>query len=154
MKWKSKRGVADKIPEAPIRRTGTEFKEIKVGNMVTTIERVNMFKKETTTATTTSTGVTIVTNMIGVGPMFHLKIEKLILGMVEVVWHELRICYRRWWGGLMLVMNTPRIEKSLREPRGKGGYTCGLDQDLELEMDQLSTTMNPCQSGTLPSNIV
>lgn len=48
-----------------------------------------------TTRTTTSTGVTMVTEMIGVGPMFHLKIVKLLLGMVEVVWHELRIFCRK-----------------------------------------------------------
>ena len=44
-----------------------------------------------TTTTETSIGVTMVTKMIGVDPMFHLKIEKLLLGMVEVVWRELRI---------------------------------------------------------------
>ena len=53
--------------------------------MVITTERVRMFEMETTTTTTTSIGVTMVTEMIGVGPMFPLKIEKLLLGMVEVV---------------------------------------------------------------------
>ena len=43
-------------------------------------------------ATTTSTGVTMVEEMIGRGPMFLLKIVKLLLGMVEVVWRELGIC--------------------------------------------------------------
>ena len=43
-------------------------------------------------ATTTSTGVTMVEEMIGRGPMFLLKIVKLILGKVEVVWRELRSC--------------------------------------------------------------
>ena len=43
------------------------------------------------TATTTSNWVTIVTEMIGVGPMSHLKMVKLLLGMEEIVWRELRI---------------------------------------------------------------
>ena len=60
-----------------------------------TTERVTMFEMATTTATTISKGVTMVTEMIGVVHMFHLKIGKLYLGMVEVVWRELRICCRR-----------------------------------------------------------
>ena len=36
--------------------------------------------------------VTMVAQMIGVGSMFNLKIEKLPLGMVEAVWRELKIC--------------------------------------------------------------
>ena len=51
-----------------------------------------MYEMEITTATKTSTGVTMVTKMIKIGPMFLLKIVKFLLGMVEVVWHELRIC--------------------------------------------------------------
>ena len=57
--------------------------------MVTIIVRVIMSEMETTTATTTSTRVTMVIEM---GPMFLLKIVKLLLGMVQVVWRELRIC--------------------------------------------------------------
>ena len=53
--------------------------------MVTTTERVNMSDMETITVTKTSTGLTMVTGMIGVGPMFLSKIVKLLLGMVEVV---------------------------------------------------------------------
>ena len=60
--------------------------------MVTTTVRVIMSEMETTTATTTSTGVTMIIEMIGMGPMFLLKIVKLLLGMVEIVWRELRIC--------------------------------------------------------------
>ena len=51
-----------------------------------------MFEIRTTTATKSSTGVTTVTEMIGMGPISRLKIMKLLLGMVEVVWRELRIC--------------------------------------------------------------
>ena len=60
--------------------------------MVTVIVRLIMFEKEITTVTTTSKGVTMVIEMIGMGPMFHLKIVKLLLKMVEVVCRELKIC--------------------------------------------------------------
>ena len=80
-------GVFDQAPKAQIRITGA-----KVGTMVTTTVRVIMSEMVTTTATTTSTGVTMVIETIGVDPMFLLKILKLLLGMVEIVWRELRIC--------------------------------------------------------------
>ena len=67
-----RRGVSDKKPKAPTRRI--DDKETKVGTMITTIEKVSMFGMETTIVTTTSIGVTMVTEMIGVGPMFLLKI--------------------------------------------------------------------------------
>ena len=51
-----------------------------------------MSEMETTTVTTTLTGVTMLIETAGVGPMSLLKIVKLLLGMVEIVWHELRIC--------------------------------------------------------------
>ena len=60
--------------------------------MVTITVRVIMSEIETTTATTTSTGVTTVTEMIRIGPMSFLKIVMLLLRMVDIVWHELRIC--------------------------------------------------------------
>ena len=59
--------------------------------MVTTIVRVIMSETETTIARTTSTGVTMVIETIGMDPMFLLKILKLLLGMVEVVSRELGI---------------------------------------------------------------
>ena len=49
-----------------------------------------MFEIKTTTAKTTITRVTMTTETIRVGSIFHLKIEKLILGMVELVWCEFR----------------------------------------------------------------
>ena len=88
----SRRGVSDQAPKAQIRIIGAKVKGTKVGTMVTTIVRVIMSEMETTTATTTSTGVTMVTEMIGMGPMSLLKIVKLLQGMVEIVWRELRIC--------------------------------------------------------------
>ena len=37
-------------------------------------------------------GVTMLIETTGMGPMSLLKIVKLLLGMVEIVWRELRIC--------------------------------------------------------------
>ena len=71
---------------------GAKVKGTKVGSMVTITVRVIMSEMETTTATTISSRVTTVTKMIGMGPMSLLKIVKLLLGMVEIVWRELRIC--------------------------------------------------------------
>ena len=87
----SRWGVSDRAPKAQIWITGAKVKGTKVGTMVTITVRVIMSEMETSTATTTSTGVTMVEEMIGMGPMSVLKIMKLLLGMVEVVWHELRI---------------------------------------------------------------
>ena len=60
--------------------------------MVTTTMRAIMSEMKTTTATTTLTGVTMLIDTTRMGPMFLLKIVKLLLGMVEVVCRELRIC--------------------------------------------------------------
>ena len=87
-KWR----VSDQAPKAQIKIIGAKVKVTKVGTMVTTTVRVIMSEMVTTTATTTSTGVTIVIETTGVDPMFLLKIVKLLLGMVEIVWRELRIC--------------------------------------------------------------
>ena len=57
-----------------------------------TIERATMFEMGTITATTISTGVTMVLEMIEVGPIFYLKIGMLLLGLVEVFWPKLKIC--------------------------------------------------------------
>ena len=84
------RGVSDRVPKAQFRRIGT-----KVRSMVTITMRVIMSEMETITATTTSTGVTTVREMIGMGPMSLLKIMKLLLGMVEIVWRELRIRFTK-----------------------------------------------------------
>ena len=88
----SRRRVSDQVPKALIRRIGAKVKGTKVGTMVTTTVRVIMSEMETTTARTISTRVTMVIEMTGMGPMFLLKVVKLLLGMVEVVWRELRIC--------------------------------------------------------------
>ena len=92
MQRMSRRGASDQALKAQIRKTGAKVKKTQVGTMVTTTVRVIISDMETTTATTTSTGVTTVTEMIGMGPMSLLKIVKLLLGMVEIVWRELRIC--------------------------------------------------------------
>ena len=80
------------MSKAQIRIIGTKVKGTKVGYMVTITVRVIMLDMEITTATTTSIGVTMVTKMIGMSPISLLKIVKLLLGMVEIVWRELRIC--------------------------------------------------------------
>ena len=88
----SRRGVSDRVSKAQIRIIGTKVNGTKVGSMVTLIVRVSMFEMETTTARTTSTRVTTVTEMIGMVTMSSLKIVMLLLGMVEIIWRELRIC--------------------------------------------------------------
>ena len=80
------------MPKALIRKIGAKVKGTKVGTMVTTTMRVIMSEMVTKTATKTSPGVTMVIKTTGVDPMFLLKIVKLLLGMVEVVCRELRIC--------------------------------------------------------------
>ena len=64
-----RRGVSDQASKAQIRIIGAKVKGTKVGTMVTTTVRVIMSEMETITATTTSTGVTMVIEMIGMGPM-------------------------------------------------------------------------------------
>ena len=76
----SRRGGFDRAPKAQIRIFGAKVKETKVRTMVPTIVRVIMFEMETTTARTISTRVTMVIEMTGMGPMFLLKIVKLLLG--------------------------------------------------------------------------
>ena len=74
------------MPKPQIRRIGAKVKETKVGSVVTITMRFIMSEMVISTARTTSTRVTMVTEMLGMGPMFLLKIVKLILGMVEIVW--------------------------------------------------------------------
>ena len=83
------------MPKARIRRIGAKVKGIKVETMVSTTVRVIMSEMETTTATTTLTGVTTVTKTIGMVPISLLNIVKLLLGMVEIIWSELRICCKK-----------------------------------------------------------
>ena len=58
----SRWGVSDQAPKAQIRIIGA-----KVETMVTTTVRVIMSEMETITVTRTSTGVTAITEMIGMG---------------------------------------------------------------------------------------
>ena len=86
-----RRGVSDRTLKDPVSRIGTKVKETKVESMVIINARIIMSEIGIITTITTSTGVIMVTEMIEVDPMFHLKIVKLLLGMVEVVWCELRM---------------------------------------------------------------
>ena len=72
-----RQGVSDRAPKAQIRIIVSKVKGTKVEYMVTIIMRVIMSEMETTTAITTSTGVTMVTEM---SPMSLLKSVKLVLG--------------------------------------------------------------------------
>ena len=91
----SRRGISDQAPKSQIRIIGAKVKGTKVGSMVTTTVRVIMSVIETTTVTKTLTGVTMLIETTGFGPMSLLKIVKLLLGMVEIVWRELRICCKK-----------------------------------------------------------
>ena len=88
----SRRGVSDRAPKYQMRIICAKVKGTMVGTMETTTVRVIMSEMETTTMTTTLTEVTMQTEMTGMGPMSLLKIVKLLLGMVEIVWRKLRIC--------------------------------------------------------------
>ena len=81
----SRRGVPNQTSKSPIRRIGIKVKEIKVETMVITAERVIMSKMGIITTKTTSIEVTMITEMIGVGPMSLPKIVKLPLGIVEIL---------------------------------------------------------------------
>ena len=106
-----------------------------------------------TTTTTTSNGLTMAIEMIGVGRMFHLKIEKLLIGMVEVVWRVLRIC-------CMMRMfdvsddHIKELRSDIASIREKVDADAILIKHLELQMAKLSSIVNPREAGTLPSNTV
>ena len=85
-------GFFDRTTKAPI---SAKVNEIKFGTIGIPTKKFNLFEIETTTATTTLIRVTMVTEMIGMGPMFHLKIGKFLLAMMEVVWRDLRVCWKR-----------------------------------------------------------
>ena len=67
-------GVSDQVPKALIRRIGAKVKGTKVRTMVTITVRVIMFVMETTTATTTLTGVTMLIETTAMSPTSLLKI--------------------------------------------------------------------------------
>ena len=81
--------------KAPNTRIGAKVNQIKVETMGNKIERDIIFEMETKNATTTLIEVIMVIETIEVGPMIHLKIGMLLLGVVEMVWRELKICCKR-----------------------------------------------------------
>lgn len=109
-------------------KIGAKVKETKVGAMTITIKRVNVSEIRTTTTKTTSIGTTMLTEMKRVIHMVHLKIGKLHLRMVEVIWSGLRMCCRRWGEGLMQHMRIPRGWEVKYHPCTKGGCTRNLDK--------------------------
>ena len=60
---------------------------MKVQITVTTTERVNLSDMETITLTTCSTGKLVVIGRIVFDHMFILRIKKVLLRKVEVVWN-------------------------------------------------------------------
>ena len=110
--------------------------------MVTTILRVIMSEMKTTIVTTTSTGVTMVIEMIGMGHLFLLKIVKLLLWMVEVVWRELRICCNKM---MRRFDASDEHNKELRNDLAGIGQKVDTHaisiKQIELQMDQLSATV-------------
>ena len=126
---------------AQIRRIGTKVKETKVGSMVTITMRVITSEMETTTATKTSTRVTMVTEMIGMGHMSFLKIMKLLLGMVEILRADdmLHKMVRRFDA-------TDEHIKELRSDLVGIGHKVNTHaisiKQIELQMAQLYATVN------------
>ena len=114
-----------------------------------------MSEMEITTATTNSKGVTMVTEMIGMGPMFLLKIVKLLLGMVKVVLAQVEDMLHK------MMRRFDASDEHIKEFRcdlaGIGQkieiHAISIKQ-IELQMAQLSATVNTRQPGTLPSNTV
>ena len=88
-------GVSNRMPNSFIERNGAKVKEINVKTMGNTTGWAIMFEVETTTATTAFTKLSTVTETIKVVPMFHLKIGKLLRGMVDVVCRLLKTCCTR-----------------------------------------------------------
>ena len=110
---------------------------------------------ESTTATTSSTGVTMVTEMIGVGTYVPPQNREVTprdgghsMELVEDVLHKMMRKFDS---------NNEHI-KELRIDlvciRKKVDTHATSIKHIELQRAQLSTTVNTRQSGTLPSNTV
>ena len=115
----------------------------KVESMVTITVRVIMSEMKTTTATKTSTWVTTVTEMIGMGPMSLLKNREVTsrdggdsMARVEDMLHKMM---RRF----------DASDENIKELRsdvagiGKKVHTHAISiKQIELQMAQLSVTVN------------
>ncbi|TMX01427.1 hypothetical protein EJD97_024533 [Solanum chilense] len=118
--------ATDKIPEemaqmitefglAQTRRIGAKAKYTKVGSMVTITVRFIMSKMKTTTATTTSIGVTMVIEMIEMGPMFLLNCE-----------------VTQWDGGDSMAGVEDMLHKMIRRFDASDEHMKELSTDLEV----------------------
>ena len=117
----------------------------KVGTIVIITARVIMSEMGITTATKTTTWVTIVREMIGVDPIFHLKIVKLFLGMVDV--DMMPNMMRRFDAS---DEHTKKLMNDLAGIGKKVDTHAISIKNHELQIAQLSATL----PGTLPSNTV
>ena len=85
----------------------------------------------------------MVTKIIRMGPMYLLKIVKLLLGMVDIVWRELRICCTK------MMRRFDAYDENIKELRtdlvgtGQKVDTHAISiKQIELQIAQLSTTVN------------
>ena len=113
-----------------------------------------MSEMVTTTATTTSTGVTMVIETTGVDPMFLLKIVKLLLGMVEILWHELKICCKMMRRFNASNENIKELRSDLAGIGQKVDTHAISIKQIKLQIAQLSGTVNTWKPSTLPRNTV
>ena len=83
----SRRGVSDQAPKAQISIIGAKVKGTKVGTMVAITVRVIMSEMETH-------GIrgNYCNRNDRTGPNVPPQNREVLLGMVEIVWRELRIC--------------------------------------------------------------
>ncbi|XP_069154458.1 uncharacterized protein [Solanum lycopersicum] len=129
-------GVSVRTSKAPISKIGAKVKEIKVASTGITTERVTKFEMATTTARKTLTREVSPRD----GGSSMARVEDMLQKMM-----------RRF-------DDSDEHDKELRGDLVNIGQKVDVHaisiKHLELQMSQLSSTVNPRQTGTLPSNTV